>query len=367
MKNNEKNLIFISNPFGYGPTSTTLAVMLEVFKLWKGRIIFIANKNNKNIINDSRIKIKILNDRDENILEKYIKSIHNPYIFSCMNRFIINPAKKNNIPLIFLDTLSWFWEEIPNNYLQADYYFYQNVPFLKKKKSYNQYKNAIGFSPIIGSVPKTDNNPSNKILVSVGGGHNPLTKSISKHYLDLLSILLTSVENDNRFLVIGGEEAIRYLKGKINHTNISLNSLDWNSSIKQLFNSKCILTTAGFKTTFEAFCLDKKIAFLLPMNKSQWKLENEIKLIYSNIPGMNWEDYFSINNEFNKLSEKDVILHIEKMAKDLLTSNKINKAINDFNELIYNSSKILNNNLPNSDGAAEIAREIIKLWELENY
>lgn len=365
--NKNKTLIFISNSFGYGPTSTTIAVLPEVLKIWKGKIIFIANRNNKNLINNPRIKIKVLDDRNENILESYIKSIINPYVFSCMNRFIINPARRNAIPIVFLDTLSWFWKEAPSNYLKADYYFYQKIPFLKNSRDFKKYKNVIEVSPIIGKMPKSNIKQLSEVLISIGGGSNPLTNSISKNYLDLLDIFLMSVDKKIRLLVVGGEESIKYLKSKVKKENIRFNTLDWNNAMKNLINSKRILTTAGLKTTFESFYLNKKLSYLLPMNKSQWKLEDEIKRLYPKIYAMRWEEYLSIAKDFEELSEKEAILYLEQKARDLLKNEKkLKLAIEDFNSLMTkNQPSFYKGKFGfQTDGSIEIAEILEKIWDL---
>lgn len=365
--NKNKTLIFISNSFGYGPTSTAVTVLSEMLKIWKGKIIFIVNKNNKNLISNPRIKTKVLDDRSENILEGYIKSIKNPYIFSCMNRFIISPAKKNDIPIVFLDTLSWFWDEIPSIYLKADCYFYQKMPFLKKNRDFRKYKNAIGISPIIGRMPKSNTKTLSEVLVSIGGGSNPFTNSISKNYLNLLGIFLMNVGKKTEFLVVGGRESIKYLKSRVKKENISFNTLDWDNTMKNLINSERILTTAGLKTTFEALYLNKNLSYLLPMNKSQWKLEDGIKRFYPKICAMKWEDYLSISKDFEELSEKEAILYLEQKARELLKSDKkLKLAVEDFNSLITK------NQLPfhkekfrfKIDGSKEIAEILAKIWHL---
>lgn len=365
--NKNKTLIFISNSFGYGPTSTTIAVLSEVLKIWRGKIVFIANKNNKNLINDPRIKVKVLDDRNENILESYIKSIRSPYVFSCMNRFVINPAKKNAIPIVFLDTLSWFWKKVPNNYLKADYYFYQKIPFLKKNRDFKKYKNAIEVSPIIGKMPKSNIKPLGEVLISIGGGNNPLTNSISKNYLNLLGIFLMNVDKKTKFLVVGGGESIRYLRSRVKKENIRFNTLDWNNAMKNLINSECILTTAGLKTTFEAFYLSKKLSYLLPMNKSQWKLEDEIKRLYPKIYAMRWEEYLSISKDFEDLSEKDAILYLEQKARDLLKNDKkLKLAVEDFNCLMTKNQFSFRKGKFGfgTDGSREIANRLEKIWDL---
>lgn len=365
--NRDKTLIFISNSFGYGPTSTTIAVLSEVLKIWRGKIIFIANKNNKNLINSSRIKIKVLDDRNENILENYIRSIRNPYVFSCMNRFIISPAKKNAIPIVFLDTLSWFWKEVPSNYLRADYYFYQNVPFLKNNKIFKQYKNAIEVSPIIGKMPKSNTRPLDEILVSIGGGYNPLTNSINKNYLNLLGIFLMNVDNKIQLLVVGGRESIKYLRSRVKKENIRFNTLDWDNAMRNLINSGRILTTAGLKTTFEALYLKKELSYLLPMNKSQWKLEDKIKQLYPKIYAMRWEEYLSISKDFEELSEKDAILYLEQKARDLLKNDKkLKLAAEDFNSLMTKNQPSFHKGKFGfkTDGSEEIAKSLEKIWDL---
>lgn len=362
-----KTLIFISNSFGYGPTSTTTAVLSEVLKIWRGKIIFIANRKNRSLINNPRIKIKVLDDRSENILESYIKSISNPYIFSCMNRFIIAPAKKNNIPIVFLDTLSWFWNEIPSIYLKADYYFYQKIPFLKKSRAFKKYKNVIEVSPIIGKMPRSNIKPLGEVLVSIGGGSNPLTNSISKNYLNLLGIFLMNVDKKTRFLVVGGGESIGYLRSRVKKENIRFNTLDWYNAMKNLINSERILTTAGLKTTFEALHLKKELSYLLPMNKSQWKLEDEIKRLYPKIYAMRWEEYLGISKDFEELSEKDAILYLEQKARDLLENDKkLKLAVEDFNSLMAKNQPSFHKGKFGfkTDGSREIAKRLEKIWDL---
>lgn len=363
---NEKTVIFITSSFGYGPTFTTSAIMSRLSKLWKGSIVCIANSKNRNLIYPRNIKIDVIDDRNEKDIERYLKQYDNPYVFSCMNRFVINPAKKNKFPIVFLDTLSWFWEKIPKIYLEADYYFYQYIPFIKEDKSMRDYNNAFRFSPILGEVgrPKGE---GKGVLLSIGGGYNPLTKAIGREYLKLLAVLLNSLTEEESVSVAGGEDLMKYLKKITIHNVIRLETLDWQNSMQFMRQSNKLVLNGGLKTVFEALYFRKKVSFLFPSNQSQWALIKRIKKTSVAVDALEWENYFEIPN-LELFTEKDTILFIENLSRALLRDQvRLRKVVSDFKNLIKHKVKPLSNYYPYSfktDGATEIAKKLLSIWEL---
>jgi hypothetical protein len=189
-----KNVVLISNPFGFGPASNLNAVLQELYD-YNVNLFLLVSKNSLDLfdIRSEKVNVLQIDERSESEIDQTLLEIDSPHIISSLNRFALSVAKKREYKSVFIDCLSWFWEEIPPNYLNTDTYYALNFIGLKKKHLPDHAK--------IVPYPCSsfdDRGKSKKIIpdityINIGGYQNPLVDTTQKsYYLDLLAYLASN-------------------------------------------------------------------------------------------------------------------------------------------------------------------------------
>lgn len=368
----KKNILIISNPFGFGPTGKAIAVANKLLSLESKNldITFLTDNLSDEIVN-KRIKHLKVNSRDEKSLRKTFDNFDNPHIISSQNRFSIRAAKKCMLPNVFIDGLVWFWHQVPSEHLIADRIYWPRMPWLDKKTSDKKVK---VINPIVGDLNINTKSSEttvakDQIIVSLGGIINPLTKEFPYSYLDLFCQMINRVETKGKLIIVSSNEICCYIKKKINKkgTVTMIDSLKREDFLKELSLSKKYITNGGQTGTLEAINLQKPIGFILPSNLSQYQFINKFNEYNLIKDAPLWEKF--IDCRYPKSGdEKEYLNHLSSWANSLLSDK------NQFGKYILFQQKILNQKNRNikkdlffhrdGDGAQDILDDLIKVWNL---
>lgn len=364
-----KSLLFFSNPFGYGPTATMMAVLRHFLNLKNIQIYVIARGLCKEILEDYKT-LTIIDADQRNVSEiiKLLKEYPDPYVVSSLNRFAVLAAYKLGIPSCFIDTLTYLWDKIPDDYLKADMYYASDFPTVSEKTS--GHKNAIITPLIIDNaldfIQKSKKNRQG-VLLQLGGLKSPLSDNPPTDYLDLISVALN--ETQKYITVCGGNDGLNYLKQHVSSPNIEFISLSKGAFLRKLSLSELCISTPGLNTTIESIYFKTPINFIMPTNLSQWVNHNIFKQFDANGTDITWESVIDKDLDILGLPEYDAIIKINKMANDVKQSKKtIDKFVELFQQTVssvpdtnkqYNLLKTYG-----TSGAKFIFEDICKKWRI---
>lgn len=365
----KKSIIVFSNPFGYGPTGVAIPIIMSLLKKAKDiEVIFAGSGLCMEITSDIDVKKVYLNERNEEEIIKYLRTIENPFVIGSQNRFCIKASKKLNISCSFIDILAWFWKEIPLDHLIADEIFWIKFPRVENKIPQN-IKNIHLVSNIIRTPTRGISNNHKYLTIHIGGAKYPPLNEVPKFYLNLLAKGLNELKIDEVFadiLFAGGSEATDYLKERITNNKVHFIKEDY---IKKLSQSAHLLTSAGVSSTFESFSLKIPTSFLLPLNLSQVSL---LDILLKNDCAPNylvWDDYVEVSKDLRNMIEKDAIAEINGYAKIVDESDGLSKKfVKDFIELAMSISDTSKQTklvkFLGDSGADEIVDILSKKWSL---
>lgn len=364
-----KSLLFFSNPFGYGPTATMMAVLRHFFNLKNVQIYVVARGLCKEILDDYKeLEIIDIDQRDVSEIIKLLNKYPEPYVISSLNRFAVLAAHKLGIHSCFIDTLTYLWDKIPDDYLKADMYYASDFPMVSEKTS--GHKNAIITPLIIDN--KLDfmqkNNDNRKgVLLQLGGLKSPLSDNPPIDYLDLISFALNKTQK--YITVCGGNDGLNYLKHQVNTPNIEFVSLSKDDFLRKLSTSELCISTPGLNTTIESIYVKTPINFIMPTNLSQWVNHNIFTQFSANGIDITWESIIDRGLDIQGLPEYDAIIKINKMAYDIKQSIKqTNRFIELFQQTVSSAPNVNKQyNLLKkygTNGANFIFEDICKKWRI---
>lgn len=360
-----QTIIVVSNPFGFGPTSKALALLEQLIDKWSGKIVYAASQMCQETLPDkwrNMINIVSIDDRDPVSLESLFSKYDNPIILCILNKNAIKTAHSLGLKSFFVDSLTWMWERIPNEYLLADQYYGFDVFNAENKVS--NLKNILLIPPITGKLPTKKVKRNHPVLIHIGGYNNPFLGKDSHAYLNLLAHSLSQIKCSNKILITGGKQAIKYLTTKIKG-NYILATLKRNDFLKVLNSTPHFITTPGLTAIIEATSLNTPISFLPPTNLSQWKTQTKL---YNNseITSIRWEHIIKVPKSLGTISEAEAIPIINGFATHLLIHNQLStKFTHSLKKIIYShksppktKSTVLSNH--HKDGAEIVINDIIK-------
>ena len=293
-----------------------------------------------------------------------------PYVISSLNRFAVLAAHQLGIHSCFIDTLTYLWDKIPDDYLKADMYYTSDFPTVSDKVI--EHKNAIITPLIIDNalgVSKKDNVDRNGIILQLGGLKSPLSDNPPTDYVDLISVALNKTQKN--ITVCGGADGLRYLKQQVCMQHIEFVSLSKDDFLRKLSASELCISTPGLNTTIESIYFKTPINFIMPSNLSQWVNHNIFTQLSVNGMDVTWETIVEQDLNIQGLPEYDAIIKINKMANDVKKSRYL---INRFTEAFQKTLSCVPDinkqytllKTYGTNGSEFIFEDICKRWKINN-
>lgn len=347
MKKNIRSSVLIGAQFwAYGPAGKANAIAHELKKLGV-KIDFVGVKTSHQLCKASGHFNNLYNFNSGHHLDNFPDY---KVVISVMDPYMALWAYKRKIPLIYVDSMSWFWrwnktnsKLVKNVISQIDYInFINGCKILDKfepdqrqlfahlisdkilsqgnpqvlKKTKNKISN-VGSIIDLNYIKKTKRDT---LLISLSGGISPATNLTSalnytKLVLDLLSDKLEKWPGTKRFIITGHPLVISSFKKypKI----LKLMSLSHQDFLKELNRAVAVLLPCGFTTIYESLAYGTPVAFLP---------ENHNGHVY---------EYLTITKGINNISDKEKIFPHALFCINDANLNKI-KPIEESMSLIKN-------------------------------
>lgn len=326
-------ILIITTNFGFGPSSKLYSITLELLKQGYEDITFCGNKESlkffkRNLGN----KLNYIDCPTDTIdYEDFIKTVNietYDVLINVMNINIPEILCKNKIKIkkVYVDSLSWMWNEEFNGIDKYDIYFAQNV-FMDQSKL-SKYKNAQIINPIINTegYSKVRNLKKNKILINFAGIMTPYKNDIFyKKYINFYIKLFQRILNTKKYEVICAcnTEQLAWIQRNNNfNCDISFKVMTHKEFLSEACESSKIFTTPGLTFYLESLELGLKPYYLLPSNYSQALLLE--KYSQSSIDCVSLHDY-GYNLSMNELLDEDKGVSMVRRIFSEITTNRSEK------------------------------------------
>lgn len=225
-------------------------------------------------------------------------------LLSSVDRSSVILAKKVGLPVIWLDMLFWWWDEIPEYLFDIDLYIQQNSVRNERnaKKYAGRFKNMVVVGPILDTAHK--GSPiKNQLLVSFGGmeaaGWYQIGKDSNYPYT-ISELLLKKVDMTGYESVIfaGNEKITLDLNKKYGNKKFQFKMLPHDLWLKEIAESRDILINPGLEGALDVISHERPMFFLPPYNSSAYVELDEFRerkiAIRSN--SIHFSDYFPYKN-----------------------------------------------------------------------
>jgi len=242
-------------------------------------------------------------------------------LLSSVDRSSVILAKKVGIPVIWLDMLFWWWDEIPDYLFDIDLYIQQNS--VKNERNMKKYKNKIKNMAIVGPIIDMSWNnkeKSNQLLVAFGGSNAEGWLKVGRdtnYPYTFTDLILNKVDTKkyDKVLFAGNEEIMKDLQKKYGNEKYTFTILSHSEWLREINRSKDILINPGLEAPLEAIAYGKPIFFLPPYNSSAYVELDEFRAkgLAEKGNSIHFSDYFSPKD----LSGRDLRVIMKEFLDEL--------------------------------------------------
>lgn len=273
---NKMKLLLIAENYAFGPIGKLLSIA-EHLKLSKHSLSFAGYGTAFQLANHFKFDQIFEIDTEDKKQNKKFREIIQEFdaLIICMDLPSLIVGQNLGKPTVWIDSLFWFWDKIPDSMLKADLYIKENsIDEDRKRQKYAKHiKNLVEVGPIIGKVNKQRR--KNQAMISFGGGEATHLYEVGKNsnYPFVMTKILSEIESFNEFKSVSlytNETIVKMLKKKFPKKIIHFDTLSHENFLTELNGSELFLTTPGLGMTLESMYCETPTILLPASNDSQY-------------------------------------------------------------------------------------------------
>ncbi|MDJ1473222.1 hypothetical protein [Xanthocytophaga flava] len=373
MNTSFEHYIFLAEPFGFGPISSSIAIarQLKILDPQK-KIIFMGSGTSHQLAVKSNIfdENYFVEDMSESSFIECNSEVNSTNCLIIANTYpkAVLIAKQAEFKCVFIDTLFWMWNQLPIKALDVMKYFIEEFHCTDVKLD------RFGFSDIFMLVPPlidVDVPPHIVkhpfLLVSLGGIDSSLY-DFPVFYQKLIEYISKEKKlKQYNILICGGGNKFRENEfKKYENSQLIITCLGPHEYMSKLRVADIVLSSAGLHGFYENYFLKKNVMFLPPQSYSQYLQLKYILNNFSKVIGANFENLEMSHSLRENMPELERINEVKRTNKFLIKDPIWKKFLNIFEDFhtgkIQTDWKSEKNKLQNSRlGPVLVAKEILSL------
>lgn len=243
-------------------------------------------------------------------------------VVSCMDWGAASAAARAGVPVVWMDSLFYWWESFPPEILRAELYIKQDI--LPDQQNMLKYaptiKNLLSVGPIVEtSISRQDREIKNQALVCLGGMEAPGWYRVGRdhNYPFTITKLLADHVHFDRFdsvLITGYSRIIFQLQEMYGSERFRFETLAHEDFTKELRRSKIALMVGGLESSLEAFQCGVPVIFLPPLNVTQHLQVGAFRAVGAGLASIHFSDYFDDFQWSEKSRQSKVSEFLERLA-----------------------------------------------------
>lgn len=271
------HFLFLAEPFGFGPISSSIVVARQIKRLDpRKQVVFLGHGTSYQLAILSDVFDEVI--FDENLSEhSFLRCGEHLRPCNCIviaNTYPIGVeiAARAAFICFFIDTLFWMWKQLPIDISHVEAYYIEefhcaNIEVARFGHS-RKFKKVAPLIDVDVSL-KTVSHPF--LLVSLGGIDSSLYDF--PVFYEKLICRLSSEKQLERFTVLicgGGKKFLRNEFKEFEHSRLSIECLGPREYMANLRSADIVLASAGLHGFYENYFLRKNAMFLPPQSYSQY-------------------------------------------------------------------------------------------------
>ncbi|MBU1164782.1 hypothetical protein KKA15_04445 [Patescibacteria group bacterium] len=338
-------ILVTAENFAFGPIGKILPIAREL-KEHGHELSFAGYGTSLQLANKfSFSKIYAIDTDEKNNTEKLCNIIcENDLLISSMDISSVKLAKQKNVPVVWVDCLFWFWNNIPSEILNVDLFIVENSlnNSINKKKYFHKIKNVKLVGPIVGKTKKSERDK--KALVSFGGAEALYWYQVKRKtgYPYVMTEIFTKMIDWGEFdfiTIATNQKIVNYLKKEYQDPRFNFECIPYQDFLSELATTEILITTPGLVAAEAAFYYQTPTIFLPASNNSQYIQLDKYRDLGLGIASIHLSDYMP-RLELNGIPPHDSIRQVMEQLSTFEKSKKLREKVGfKINELIQNRAE----------------------------
>ncbi|WP_448698230.1 hypothetical protein ACFGVR_15535 [Mucilaginibacter sp. AW1-3] len=364
-------LLFLAEPFGFGPISSSIAIVRQV-KLLKPEIkcFFLGSGTSYQLATKSNVfdEVGFCELLSEQSLAECYGQIDPTNCIIIANTYPngIRLAKQIGFKAIFVDTLFWMWKELPIHLSDVEKYYIED--FYCTDIALDRFcvsDKFILMPPLIDIGVEARQVPHPFLLISFGGIDSNLY-DFPIFYQKLIATVSANEKLKNyNIMICGGGKKFRENEFKVYETSrVVIKCLEPYEYISYLKAADIVVASAGLHSFYENYFLRKNVMFLPPQSYSQYL---QLKYIMENFEGVsatNFEQLGIKHSLRENMPDEERISEVKRINKLMIDTEVWETFFNVFEEFYRGQLRTdwsIEKQTPerNLDGPRALAKEIL--------
>jgi len=253
-------------------------------------------------------------------------------------------AKRFKKPVVWIDCLFWFWDNIPEIVFDVDLYIRERSleDSVNKARFGPKIKNLCSVGPIIGEIKHKRRR--SQALISFGGGEAPYWYKVGTdtNYPFVITHVLSSYVDWSHFeraLLATNERIVIELEKKFPKTPFKFTTFPHDKFLEEISQSEVILITPGLITAEAAFYSETPTIFLPASNNSQYLQLEEFRRLGLATASVHLADFMSKLNLKGMPIRKSTQVMLQQLREFELSPEVQIKVGTKINELVKDRKK----------------------------
>lgn len=329
--------LFVAEPFGFGPISSSIAIARQLGKLsLSTKCLFIGCGTSYQLAERSGVFDTIY--YTEELSPDFLLSFNSGVtIENCLvvaNTYPkgVTVAKQANFRCVFIDTLFWMWSALPIALADVEKYYIED--FCCTEIDVGRF----GYSPKFKVVPplidlgvEPIEHEDSFLLVSLGG--------IDSNLYDFpvfYEKLIEYISKDPKLkhidvLICGGGKRFQANDFRsYEHERLRIACLSPYEYISHLKSAEWVIASAGLHSFYENYFLHKNVMFLPPQSYSQYL---QLKYIAANFPKVQCTNFEQLGMSHilrENMPDEERICEVKRTNKQLVEKDVFDRFLNQF-------------------------------------
>jgi hypothetical protein len=323
--------LFLAEPFGFGPISSSIALARQIKTLDPlKKCIFLGYGTSHQLAVRSNAfdEIYFTEELSEPSLSACNIKINNNNCMVVANTYPAGVAfaKQAKFACIFIDTLFWMWNQLPIELSDVERYYIEDFHCVNLATYRFGYSDKFKIVPPLIDVnvaPLPVTHPF--LLVSLGGIDSSIYE-FPVFYQKLIEYISKEEKLEKyTILICGGGKKFRENEFKrYENPRLTITCLGPHEYISNLKAADIVLASAGLHGFYENYFLKKNVMFLPPQSYSQYLQLKFIMENFEGVVGTNFEELEISHNLRENMPELERI-HEVKRTNKLLVDERVLK------------------------------------------
>jgi len=307
--------------FAFGPAGKLLTVA-PYLKARGHRLVFVGYGTAYDLVSRGSI-FDSIHEVDTRTFGKAVRLFDSTdLVVSCMDWGAASAATRAGIPVVWMDSLFYWWESFPPEILAAELYIKQDV--LPDQQNMSKYapeiKNLLSVGPIVEPFVRADDmSAKNQALVCFGGMEAPGWYQVGRDHnypFTITELLANHVDFDgfDEVLITGGSRIISQLEKRYGSGGFRFETLAHEHFARELQQSRIALMVGGLESSLEAFRWGVPVIFLPPLNVTQHLQVGVFRAAGAGLASIHFSDYFDEFQWSGKSRRNKVSEFLERLA-----------------------------------------------------